>query len=123
MTMNEKELNDVSSTDTQPAARAPGGLELNKGDQFIVALDISASMGQTDTPTKASRIDYCLETVRGFCGEAAKWDFDGVSFYLFGAKCHAFPDLKPEATPVVRSTIGARRCAACLTAAPSIRSS
>lgn len=74
----------------------PNNLELNKGDQFIIGLDISGSMGATDCPGGMSRINYTLETVRTFVREAAKWDPDGVSFYPFGATVHAFPDLKPE---------------------------
>lgn len=71
-------------------------LELNKGDQFIIGLDISGSMGSTDTPGSMSRYLYSLETLKTFVREAAKWDPDGVSFYLFGAKLQAFRDLKPE---------------------------
>lgn len=74
----------------------PKNLELNKGDQFILALDVSGSMGQSDCPGNTRRIDYLLETVRTFHIEATKWDPDGVSFYPFGATVHAFPDLKPE---------------------------
>lgn len=71
-------------------------LELNKGDQFIIGLDISGSMGNTDCPGGLSRFKYTLETLKTFVAEAAKWDPDGVSFYPFGVQCHAFPDLKPD---------------------------
>lgn len=71
-------------------------LELNKGDQFIIGLDISGSMGVSDCPGGMKRYDYTLETCRTFCGEAAKWDPDGVSFYLFGASVYAHRDLKPD---------------------------
>ena len=71
-------------------------LEVNKGDQFIVALDISGSMQATDTKAGLSRIVYALETFKTFAAEAAKYDPDGVSLYLFGATLQAFPDLKPE---------------------------
>jgi len=71
-------------------------LELNKGDQFIIGLDISGSMGNTDTPSGQSRFQYTLETLKTFVREAAKWDPDGVSFYLFGATVYAYPDLKPD---------------------------
>jgi hypothetical protein len=70
-------------------------LELNKGDQFIIALDVSGSMGTTDCPNNTSRISYTLETLKTFVREAAKWDPDGVSFYLFGVKVTAFPDMQP----------------------------
>ena len=70
-------------------------LELNKGDQFIIGLDISMSMSNTDCPGGQRRIDYTLESVRTFVAEANKWDPDGVSFYLFGATVHAFRDVQP----------------------------
>lgn len=71
-------------------------LELNKGDQFIIGLDISGSMGATDCPGGLSRINYTLETLKTFVREAAKWDPDGVSFYPFGVQCHAYPDMQPD---------------------------
>lgn len=74
----------------------PNNLELNKGDQFIIGLDISGSMGATDCPGGLSRIAYTLETLKVFVREAAKWDPDGVSFYPFGATCHSFPDMQPD---------------------------
>lgn len=82
----------MSETLTQNA----NNLELNKGDQFIIGLDISGSMGATDCPGGLSRIAYTLETLKTFVREAAKWDPDGVSFYPFGAQCHAFPDMQPD---------------------------
>lgn len=57
--------------------------ELNKGDQFIILLDDSGSMGQTDTPTGASRYNSVMEQLDTFMAEADKWDPDGVSFYVF----------------------------------------
>lgn len=71
-------------------------LELNKGDQFVIGLDISRSMGNTDCPGGMDRLTYTLETVSQFVKEAEKWDPDGVSFYPFGATVHAFPDLKSD---------------------------
>lgn len=73
----------------------PQNLELHKGDQFIIGLDISGSMGATDCPGGMSRINYTLETLKTFVAEAAKWDPDGVSFYPFGVTCHAYPDMLP----------------------------
>lgn len=74
----------------------PNNLELNKGDQFIIGLDISGSMGTTDCPGGMSRINYTLETLKTFVREAAKWDPDGISFYPFGASVQAFPDMQPD---------------------------
>lgn len=80
-------------------------LEINKGDQFIIGLDISASMQNTDCPGGLNRLKYSLEQVSLFCREAAKWDPDGVSFYPFGATVHAFRDLKPEEIDAKISTL------------------
>lgn len=84
-----------TATATVPAAN-PNNLELNKGDQFIIGLDISGSMGSQDCPGGLSRFQYTLETLKVFVREAAKWDPDGISFYPFGAQVHAYRDLKPE---------------------------
>jgi len=59
-------------------------LELNKGDNFIFCVDVSASMQATDTPSGASRIDYLKEKVSTFVGEASKWDDDGIDIVKFG---------------------------------------
>lgn len=66
-------------TDTQ-------NLELNKGDQFIVAVDVSASMGASDTPSGATRIDFSKEKTILIATEATAWDPDGVNILSFGHK-------------------------------------
>lgn len=71
-------------------------LELNAGDDFIIGLDISASMQATDCPGGMSRIAYVQEQVRTFVGEAAKYDTDGVSLYAFGVNVHPFPDVAAD---------------------------
>lgn len=71
-------------------------LEVNKGDEFIIGLDISGSMGTTDCPGGMTRIAYTLETLRTFSVEAAKYDPDGVSFYLFGASLQVFKDVTSD---------------------------
>lgn len=88
-------MTDVA-TAPAPTGSNPNNLELNKGDQFIIGLDISGSMTTQDCPGGASRLNYCLETLEVFVREAAKWDPDGVSFYPFGATVHAFPDMQPD---------------------------
>lgn len=60
-------------------------LELNKGDNFIFAIDVSRSMGTTDCPGGLSRIDSLKEAVRVFIGEAGKYDDDGIDVLTFGA--------------------------------------
>lgn len=59
-------------------------LELNKGDNFIFAIDVSGSMQTTDTPNNSQRIEYLKENVQTFINEAAKWDEDGVDVITFG---------------------------------------
>lgn len=71
-------------------------LELNKGDNFIFAIDVSASMQATDTPTGAQRIDYLKETVLTFIGEAAKWDTDGIDIVTFGHSIKAYSGVTAE---------------------------
>lgn len=59
-------------------------LELNKGDNFIFAVDVSASMQGTDCPGGKSRIEYLKEGVITFAKEASKWDEDGIDVIAFG---------------------------------------
>lgn len=70
--------------------------ELNKGDQFLFALDVSASMGATDTPTGQSRLDYAKEQMKTFAGEAGKYDPDGADYYTFGEKVTKYLNQTPE---------------------------
>lgn len=85
-----------TSAPAAATAANPNNLELNKGDQFIIGLDISGSMQTTDCPGSLSRFQYTLETCKMFVREANKWDPDGISFYPFGAKVQAFRDMQPD---------------------------
>jgi Mg-chelatase subunit ChlD len=58
--------------------------ELNKGDQFIFALDVSASMNATDCPGGLSRIQFAKEQAKTFAAEAGKYDEDGADYITFG---------------------------------------
>lgn len=58
--------------------------ELDKGDNLIFALDVSASMNRGDTPTGASRIEYSKEKAITLANEASKFDEDGVDILTFG---------------------------------------
>jgi len=71
-------------------------LELNQGDDFIFLLDVSGSMGSTDTPTGQSRYDYAKEKALMFANEAAKIDTDGISIYRFGHQITKFSDITPD---------------------------
>lgn len=61
-------------------------LELNKGDNFIFGVDVSASMGNKDCPGGLSREEYLKEKVIQFAQEASKWDTDGIDVLTFGEK-------------------------------------
>lgn len=82
-------------------------LELNKGDNFIHVIDVSASMRQTDTPSGASRIDFAKETVLTNIGEAAKWDTDGSDVVTFGHTVKAYKGLTPEKAKDIIGPLGA----------------
>lgn len=58
--------------------------ELNKGDNFIFAIDVSGSMGATDCPGGMTRIQYLKEKTIQFAQEAVKWDEDGIDVLTFG---------------------------------------
>lgn len=60
-------------------------LELNVGDQFIFALDVSRSMGVKDCPGGKSRIEFCKESAKLFATEADKYDPDGADYFTFGS--------------------------------------
>lgn len=81
---------------TEVATLNANNLELNKGDDFIIGLDISASMQASDCPGGMTRTAYALEQFKTFVSEAAKWDTDGVSVYGFGVDVHAFTDVQEE---------------------------
>lgn len=59
-------------------------LELNRGDNFIFGVDVSASMQATDCPGGQSRIQFLKEKVVTFAKEASKYDEDGIDVLTFG---------------------------------------
>jgi len=65
-------------------------LELNKGDNFIFAVDVSGSMAAADCPAGMRRIDYLKEKTIMFAQEAAKWDTDGIDVLTFGHQVIAY---------------------------------
>lgn len=71
-------------------------LELNAGDDFIICIDVSASMQSTDTPTGQTRFEYAKEKSKLFCHEAAKYDTDGVSIFRFGERVTKFSDITED---------------------------
>jgi len=79
-------------------------LELNKGDNFIFAVDVSASMGATDCPGGLSRIEFLKEKVILFANEASKWDEDGIDVLTFGHQVKVLPNVTAQQAA---DTIGA----------------
>ena len=71
-------------------------LELNKGDNFIFGMDVSASMQTRDCPGNMARIDYLKEKVMVFTTEASKWDEDGIDILAFGQKVTPFTGVTAE---------------------------
>lgn len=51
---------------------------------FIVAIDASGSMGETDMPGGKSRWDYMQETALAFVRDMEKFDSDGIDVITFG---------------------------------------
>lgn len=81
-------------------------LELNKGDNFIFALDVSASMGTKDCPGGLSRIEFAKEKAIAFTNEASKLDEDGIDLFTFG---HAVNLLANVTAQKASDVIGALR--------------
>lgn len=69
---------------TTAVAINTNNFELNQGDNFIFAVDVSGSMGHTDCPGGLSRISYLKEKVVLFATEASKYDTDGIDVLTFG---------------------------------------
>lgn len=51
---------------------------------FIVCVDASGSMGETDAPGGRSRWDYMQETLMSFVRDVEKFDSDGIGLITFG---------------------------------------
>lgn len=71
-------------------------LELNKGDNFIFAVDVSGSMGQADCPGGKTRIEFLKENVITFAKEASKWDEDGIDVITFGHQITPYKGVTAE---------------------------
>lgn len=71
-------------------------LELNPGDDFIIAMDVSGSMANRDCPGGLTRFEFALEKTKQFAHEAARIDTDGVSVYRFGHQVTKFSDITED---------------------------
>jgi Mg-chelatase subunit ChlD len=81
-------------------------LELNQGDNFIFAADVSGSMATTDCPGGLSRIEFLKEKIQTFIGEAAKYDTDGIDVVTFG---HGVTTFESVTEDKAKSIIGMLR--------------
>jgi len=84
----------MENTQQQPVNT--NNLELNKGDNFIFAIDVSGSMSHNDTPNNTSRIEFSKEKAKLFATEASKWDEDGIDVLTFGHQVKVFPGVTAE---------------------------
>lgn len=80
-------------------------LELNQGDDFIIAIDVSGSMANNDCPGGLTRFQFALEKTKLFAHEAAKIDTDGVSVYRFGHQVTKFPDVTEDKLDALISAV------------------
>lgn len=96
-------------------------LELNKGDNFIFGMDVSASMQTKDCPGNTARIEYLKEQVIVFAREASKWDEDGIDVLTFGERVKSFlgvdADKAADIIGALRATEGMTDTAAVIKAA------
>lgn len=81
----EMQLNEQVSQQNQTQQTIPqqAAMALSEYD-FIVAIDASASMGETDAPGGRSRWDYMQESIGGFARDISKIDSDGLGLVVFG---------------------------------------
>lgn len=83
-------------TNTAQKLSPESNLELNKGDNFIFALDVSGSMSAQDCPGNLSRMEYLKEKVVTFVNEASKYDEDGIDVLTFGHQITAYEKATAE---------------------------
>jgi Mg-chelatase subunit ChlD len=88
---------------------------------FIIAIDASGSMGETDMPGNRSRWEYMQETAIAFCRDIEKLDSDGLGVVTFGgAKISSYDGVTTDKIKEVfasRSPRGATPLAEALEAA------
>lgn len=88
---------------------------------FIVCIDASGSMGETDMPGGRSRWDYMQETALSFTRDICKIDSDGIGVVMFsGGNVTAQDNCDVEAVKTIfntRSPRGSTPLAEALTAA------
>lgn len=89
-------MNEAVAQSAPAATTNANNLELNKGDNFIFAVDVSGSMSTSDCPGGLTRIQYLKEKTIQFAKEASKYDTDGIDVMTFGHKVQSFNNVTAE---------------------------
>ncbi len=72
---------------------------------FVIAIDASGSMGETDTANGRSRWDYAQETVTAFARDLGAIDSDGIDVVMFsGANIQSFQGVTADKVKEVFAT-------------------
>lgn len=74
----------------------PNVFELNTGDQFGFAIDVSGSMESNDCVGGVTRINALKSKVIDFVKEASKYDPDGIDLKTFGHKITSYDNVTAE---------------------------
>jgi len=81
--------------------------ELNKGDNFVICIDVSGSMQTKDLEGDISRIEGLKEKVVTFAHEASKYDPDGIDVITFGRKTVLHPNVAASNAASIISSLKA----------------
>lgn len=72
---------------------------------FVIAIDASGSMGETDTANGRSRWEYAQETVTAFARDLGAIDSDGIDVVMFsGASVQSFTGVTADKVKEVFAT-------------------
>ena len=99
------------TTQTAAAPDMAQNLELNKGDNFIFAMDVSGSMQMSDCPGNMTRIEFLKEKVTQFANEASKYDPDGIDVLAFGHQVTPYEKVTAEKAASTIKTLSAKESA------------
>lgn len=94
MNKEEQAQEEQGQAVSAPAANKP---DLTKRD-YILLVDISGSMGETDTPTGKSRFDYAAESANALARECEKYDDNGITVGVFNGQWTIHENVKAGST-------------------------
>ena len=84
--------------------------ELKPDTDFIIAIDVSASM-QTPDCHGLTRFNFATEKTKQFCKEASTVDEDGITLITFGHKIGIYSNVTDETVQEVISNLVPDECA------------